>query len=165
MASPSRKTWYSCCWKRSNGSLSFAVSLAWWRSPPTPIAAPCNLITDHLVVRSSSRRGPGQPFYWVEKIPPDSTHTHNAACHRVGRVLSFFSSRRNWDPPPPPTPHPQASMLPSLVPGENTLASERGVHCEKSLFVLASHQKIPVLRTENPAVDTRTICLPPIEFF
>jgi hypothetical protein len=38
-------------------------------------------------------------------------------------------------------------------------------HCEKSLFVLASRQKIPVLRTENPAVDTRTICLPPIEFF
>jgi hypothetical protein len=38
-------------------------------------------------------------------------------------------------------------------------------HCDKSLFVLASHQKIPVLRTENPAVDTRTICLPPIEFF
>jgi hypothetical protein len=38
-------------------------------------------------------------------------------------------------------------------------------HCEKSLFVLASRQKIPVLKTENPAVDTRTICLPPIEFF
>jgi hypothetical protein len=39
------------------------------------------------------------------------------------------------------------------------------IHCEKSLFVLASRQKIPVLRTENPAVNTRTICLPPIEFF
>ncbi len=39
------------------------------------------------------------------------------------------------------------------------------LHCEKSLFVLASRQKIPVLRTENPAVDTRTICLLPIEFF
>jgi hypothetical protein len=39
------------------------------------------------------------------------------------------------------------------------------VHCEKSLFVLASRQKIPVLRTENPAVDTGTICLLPIEFF
>jgi hypothetical protein len=39
------------------------------------------------------------------------------------------------------------------------------LHCEKSLFVLASRQKIPVLRTEIPAVDTRTICLPPIEFF
>ncbi len=36
---------------------------------------------------------------------------------------------------------------------------------EVSLFVLASPQKIPVLRTENPAVDTRTICLLPIEFF
>ncbi len=39
------------------------------------------------------------------------------------------------------------------------------LHCEKSLFVLASRQKIPVLRTENPAVNTRTICLLPIEFF
>ncbi len=39
------------------------------------------------------------------------------------------------------------------------------MHCEKSLFVLASRQKIPVLRTENPAVDTRTICLLPIEIF
>ncbi len=39
------------------------------------------------------------------------------------------------------------------------------IHCEKSLFVLASRQKIPVLRTENPAVDTRTIRLLPIEFF
>jgi hypothetical protein len=37
-------------------------------------------------------------------------------------------------------------------------------HCEKSLFVLASRQKIPVLKEENPTVDTRTICLPPIEF-
>ncbi len=35
--------------------------------------------------------------------------------HRVGRVLSFFSSRRNWDPPPP---HPRASVAPPpLVPG------------------------------------------------
>ncbi len=36
--------------------------------------------------------------------------------------------------------------------------------CEKSLFVIASRQKIPALRTEIPAVDTRTICLLPIEF-
>jgi hypothetical protein len=39
------------------------------------------------------------------------------------------------------------------------------LHCEKSLFVLASRQKIPVLRTENPALDTRSICLLPIGFF
>jgi hypothetical protein len=39
------------------------------------------------------------------------------------------------------------------------------IHCEKSLFDLASCQKIPALRTEIPAVDTRTICLLPIEFF
>jgi hypothetical protein len=46
-----------------------------------------------------------------------------------------------------------------------TLTNYHRLHCEKSLFVLASRQKIPVLRTENPAVDTRTICLLPIEFF
>jgi hypothetical protein len=39
------------------------------------------------------------------------------------------------------------------------------LHCEKSLFVLASRQKILALRTEIPTVDTRTICLLPIEFF
>ena len=42
---------------------------------------------------------------------------------------------------------------------------EQSLHCEKSLFVLASRQKIPALWTEIPAVDTRTICLLPIEFF
>ncbi len=42
---------------------------------------------------------------------------------------------------------------------------DRTQHCEKSLFVLASSQKIPALRTEIPAVDTRTICLLPIPFF
>jgi hypothetical protein len=35
-----------------------------------------------------------------------------------------------------------------------------GLHCEKSFFVLASRHKIPVLRTENLVVDTRTIWLP-----
>jgi hypothetical protein len=59
-----------------------------------------------------------------------------------------------------------------LVEGQNDDDSKRyqsggweGLDTEKSLFVLASRQKTPVLRTENPAVDTRTICLPPIEFF
>jgi hypothetical protein len=42
---------------------------------------------------------------------------------------------------------------------------QTAVHCEKSLFVLASRQKIFVLRTENPTVDTKTICLLPIQFF
>jgi hypothetical protein len=39
------------------------------------------------------------------------------------------------------------------------------LHCEKSLLVLASPQKILLLRSENPAVDTRTIYLLPIDFF
>jgi hypothetical protein len=39
------------------------------------------------------------------------------------------------------------------------------LHCEKSLFLIASRHKIPVLRKENPAVSTRTIFLLPIEFF
>jgi hypothetical protein len=39
------------------------------------------------------------------------------------------------------------------------------MHCAKNLFVLASRQKILFLRRENPSVDTRTICPPPIEFF
>jgi hypothetical protein len=48
--------------------------------------------------------------------------------HRVDRRLGFFSSRPNWDPPPP---HPQANVSPPpLVPGGggggNTLACRRG---------------------------------------
>jgi hypothetical protein len=49
--------------------------------------------------------------------------------------------------------------------GGNLPPESLTLHCEKSLFVLASRQKIPVLRTEIPAVDTKTICLLPIEFF
>jgi hypothetical protein len=30
--------------------------------------------------------------------------------HKVDRVLGFFSSRPNWDPPPPAPPHPQESV-------------------------------------------------------
>jgi hypothetical protein len=45
----------------------------------------------------------------------------NHAAHRVDRGLGFFSSRPNWEPPPP---HPQASAPPPLVPG-GTLACER----------------------------------------
>jgi hypothetical protein len=36
------------------------------------------------------------------------------------------------------------------------------LHYEKSLFVLASHQKIPLPRIENLAVDTRTFFPLPI---
>jgi hypothetical protein len=39
------------------------------------------------------------------------------------------------------------------------------LHCEKSLFVLAFHQKIALPRTENSAVDTRTFFPPPIDLF
>jgi hypothetical protein len=45
------------------------------------------------------------------------------------------------------------------------MTTPQRLHCEKSFFVLDSRQKIPALRTEIPAVDTRTICLLPIEFF
>jgi hypothetical protein len=37
------------------------------------------------------------------------------------------------------------------------------LHCEKSLFVLAFHQKIPLPRIENPAADTRKFFPPPID--
>jgi hypothetical protein len=36
---------------------------------------------------------------------------------------------------------------------------------KKKLFVLASRQKFLFLRKENPAVDTRIICPPPLELF
>jgi hypothetical protein len=42
---------------------------------------------------------------------------------------------------------------------------KKALHCEKSLFVLAFRPKIPLLRIENPAVDTRMFFPPPTEFF
>ncbi len=55
----------------------------------------------------------------------NSAYTFKRWEHRVGRVLSFFSSRRNWDSP---TPHPQASAPPPLwFQGKGTLASGKGV--------------------------------------
>jgi hypothetical protein len=46
--------------------------------------------------------------------------------HRVGRVLGFFSSRRNWDSP---TPLAAGGCAPPPLwsRGEGTLAGERGV--------------------------------------
>ncbi len=45
--------------------------------------------------------------------------------HRVGRALSFVSSRRNWDSP---NPSPEGECAPSPVPGEgaHSLARARG---------------------------------------
>ncbi len=45
--------------------------------------------------------------------------------HRVGRVLSFFSSRRNWDSPNP-TPACECAPPPFGSWGRGTLADERG---------------------------------------
>jgi hypothetical protein len=43
---------------------------------------------------------------------------------RVGRMLSFFSSRRNWDSP---NPSPTGECAPPRYGGRGTLAGERGV--------------------------------------
>jgi hypothetical protein len=52
-------------------------------------------------------------------------HLFNRWTQRVDRVLGFFSSRPNWDPPPPP--HPQASVSHFWFRGGgNTLACGRG---------------------------------------
>ncbi len=51
----------------------------------------------------------------------------NSLGHRVGRVLSLFSSRRNWNSP---NPSPAGECAPPPFPpvwGEGTLAGERGV--------------------------------------
>jgi hypothetical protein len=45
--------------------------------------------------------------------------------HRVGRVLSFFSSRRNWDSPNP-SPAGEYAPPPFGTGGRGTLAGERG---------------------------------------
>jgi hypothetical protein len=54
--------------------------------------------------------------------PPRPIHPH----HRVGKVLSFFSSRRNWDSPNPSTAG-EWCAPPPVSGGRGTLAGERGV--------------------------------------
>ncbi len=77
--------------------------------------------------------------------------------HRVDRVLSFLSSRPNWDSPTPS--HAGECVPPSLVPGgggEGTLASRRGsgrsqfqrgdIHCGTLvIYVLCVWIYIPFL--------------------
>jgi hypothetical protein len=50
--------------------------------------------------------------------------TADSRVHRVGRVLSYFSSRRNWDSP---NPSPAGGVVPPWLWGSGTLAGERGV--------------------------------------
>jgi hypothetical protein len=45
--------------------------------------------------------------------------------HKVGRVLSFFFSRRNWDSPKP-SPEGVCALPPLVLGGRGTLAGERG---------------------------------------
>ncbi len=54
--------------------------------------------------------------------PKRSSLKCNDRYHRVDRVLGFFSSRPNLDPPP----HPQASASPLWFRGRDTLACGRG---------------------------------------
>ncbi len=51
---------------------------------------------------------------------------YKAVTHRVGRVLSFFSSRQNWVSPNP-SPASKCAPLPFGPGGEGTLACGRGV--------------------------------------
>jgi hypothetical protein len=81
------------------------------------------------------------------KINPSSEHVYNVQ-HRVGRVLSFFSSRRNWDSPDPSTAGECAPLV--LGGGAHSLAREglgesqfrRGdIHCDTLyIYVLCAVQ-------------------------
>ncbi len=71
-------------------------------------------------------------FSSVEKNRSKLSELRSQAClgqkhavyHRVGRVLSFFSSRRNWDSP---NPSPAGKCAPPFgTGGWGTLAGERG---------------------------------------
>ncbi len=53
---------------------------------------------------------------------PNPSPPSECVPHRVGRVLSIFSSRPNWDPP---LPHPQASVPPLLPFGSGVAVHTR----------------------------------------
>ncbi len=84
--------------------------------------------------------------------------------HRVGRVLSFFSSRRNWDSPTPPS-HPlvRRGRAHSLV-GEGLGESQlrRGdIHCgtHKVLIYIEHHSVCPLVGIGTPPSEC---ALPPV---
>ncbi len=69
---------------------------------------------------------------------------HKLCSHRVGRVLSFFSSRWNWDSQ---TPHPQASVLPPPLwsRGEGESQFRRGViHCSTLYILFMYFVSVPI---------------------
>ncbi len=64
-------------------------------------------------------------MFWANKYKNGSNLLILRQTHRVGRVLSFFSSRRNWDSPNP-SPACECASPPRFW-GRGTLACERGV--------------------------------------
>jgi hypothetical protein len=78
----------------------------------------CNLL--RCVTLQYSRRGPS----FFSSLPPPPPAISEATTHRVDRVLGFFSSRPNGDPPTPSTAG-ECVPLP-LIPGGNTIPRERG---------------------------------------
>jgi hypothetical protein len=97
--------------------------------------------------------------YLTFKIISSSNHWSVYSVKKKNKVLLDKIVLLLLPPPPPPEKIPARDMA------TESNSSNSCTHCEKSVFALAYRQKIPVLRKENPADNTRTICLPPIEFF
>jgi hypothetical protein len=82
----------------------------------------CNLISLERKLIISLPPPPFHLFY-PPPLPQLLLLTKGTSTCRVGRVLSFFSSRRNWDSP---NPSPAGECAPPASGGSGTLAGERG---------------------------------------
>ncbi len=88
----------------------------------------------------------------------------------TARVLGFFSRRPNWNPLTP-SPHPQSSVSPPLVPGGDTLAcgrggggpnSDEGTHCGTLGMTLNGVQPLCIVdNTVRVRTTGRQLSLPP----
>ncbi len=109
------------------------LNYQWWHILTTRLKYLFYATQTHMTTRNCE--GPLPPFVDIELEAGESvrtsfsrsfiklTHSSVYLHHRVGSVLSFFSSRRNWGSPKPSP----APPFGSGGEGHGTLAGERGV--------------------------------------
>jgi hypothetical protein len=98
--------------------LSFFSSRWNWDSLNPSPACECDLPNTLQTIKRSDRSTSGLEAMQTDtglnymSKADSSRQSFHSQKHRVDRVLSFFSSRRNWDSPPPT---PQACLGPPLL--------------------------------------------------
>ncbi len=128
------KTWHieGLCGRWLSEYVEWRYSKSCWYFRPSFVNyCPTNLLSGLIpppppVHRQCMAGGGGGGWGVLNPVGDHNIRRSLILCiHRVGRVLSFFSSRRNWDSPIP-SPAGEWAPPPFGSGGRGTLASERG---------------------------------------